>query len=109
MKNKILVTENISIEISKHKIEIFTLLPFNIQVSFEDTLIDTLDEDGKVFGKRYQLNIFAKPKYMDGYTSESDVSFTISNYRELKTFWKFVKNNKNNLFDMAGYEGEVEA
>ena len=109
MKNKILVTENISIEISNHKIEIFTLLPFNIQVSFEDTLIDTLDEDGKVFGKRYQLNIFAKPKYMDGYTSESDVSFTISNYRELKTFWKFVENNKNNLFDMAGYEGEVEA
>lgn len=109
MKNKILVTENISIEISKHKIEIITLLPFNIQVSFEDTLIDALDEDGKVFGKRYQLNIFAKSKYMDRYTSESDVSFTISNYRELKTFWKFVENNKNNLFDMAGYEGEVEA
>lgn len=57
MKNKILVTENISIEISKHKIEIFTCLPFNIQVSFEETVVDTLDEDGKVFGKRYQLNI----------------------------------------------------
>ena len=79
MKNKILVTDNISIEISKHKIEVFTFLPF------------------------------AKPKYMDECTSESDVSFTISNYRELKTFWKFVENNKNNLFDMAGYEGEVEA
>ena len=109
MKNKILVTENISIEISKHKIEIFTFLPFNIQVSFEETFVDTLDENGKIFGKRYQLNIFAKPKYMDECTSESDVSFTISNYRELKTFWKFVENNKNNLFDMAGYEGEVEA
>ena len=109
MKNKILVTENISIEISKHKIEIFTCLPFNIQVGFEETVVDTLDGDGKVFGKRYQLNIFTKPKYMDECTSESDVSFTISNYRELKTFWKFVKNNKNNLFDMAGYEGEVEA
>ena len=46
---------------------------------------------------------------MDEFTSESDVSFAISYYRELKTFWKFVKNNKNNLFDMAGYEGEVEA
>lgn len=109
MKNKILVTENISIEISKHKIEIFTCLPFNIQVGFEKTVVDTLDGDGKVFGKRYQLNIFAKPKYMDECTSESDVSFTISNYKELKTFWKFVENNKNNLFDMAGYEGEVEA
>lgn len=109
MKNKISVTDNISIEISKHKIEIFTFLPFNIQVSFEETVVDTLDEDGKVFGKRYQLKIFAKPKYMDECTSESDVSFTISHYRELKTFWKFVKNNKNNLFDMAGYEGEVEA
>lgn len=109
MKNKISVTDNISIEISKHKIEIFTFLPFNIQVSFEETVVDTLDEDGKVFGKRYQLNIFAKPKYMDEFTSESDVSFAISYYRELKTFWKFVKNNKNNLFDMAGYEGEVEA
>lgn len=108
MKNKISVTDNISIEISKHKIEIFTFLPFNIRVSFEETIDPTLDEDGKVFGKRYQLNIFAKPKYMDGYTSESDVSFTISNYRELKTFWKFVENNKKNLFDMAGYEGEVE-
>lgn len=109
MKNKISVTDNISIEISKHKIEIFTFLPFNIQVSFEETVVDTLDEDGKIFGKRYQLNIFAKPKYMDEFTSENDVSFAISYYRELKTFWKFVKNNKNNLFDMAGYEGEVEA
>lgn len=108
MKNKILVTENISIEISKHKIEIFTFLPFNIQVCFEETVADTLDEDGEMFGKKYQLTIFAKPKYMDEFTSESDVSFAISYYRELKTFWKFVKNNKNNLFDMAGYEGEVE-
>ena len=40
--------------------------------------------------------------------SESDVSSTISNYRELKTFWKFVENNKKNLFEMAGYEGGVE-
>lgn len=108
MKNKNSVTDNISIEISKHKIEIFTFLPFNIQVKFEETIAPTLDEDGELFGKRYQLNIFAKPKYMDEFTSESDVSFAISYYRELKTFWKFVENNKNNLFDMAGYEGEVE-
>ena len=108
MKNKISVTDNISIEVSKHKIEIFTCLPFNIQVCFEETVVDTLDEDGEMFGKKYQLNIFAKPKYMDECMSESCVSNTISNYRELKTFWKFVKNNKNNLFDMAGYEGEVE-
>ena len=108
MTNKILVTDNISIEISKHNIEIFTLLPFNIQVFFEETVVDTLDEDGKVFGKKYQLNIFAKPKYIDECTLESDVSSAISNYRELKTVWKFVENNKKNLFDMAGYEGEVE-
>ena len=107
MKNKILVTENIMIEISKHNIEIFTFLPFNIQVFFEEMVVDTLDEDGKVFGKKYQLNIFAKPKYINECTLESDVSSAISNYRELKTFWKFVENNKKNLFDMAGYEGEV--
>ena len=109
MINRITVTDNILIEISKQKIEIFTCLPFNIQVGFEETVVDTLDEDGEMFGKKYQLNIFAKPKYLDECISESDVSFTISNYRELKTFWKFVENNKNNLFDMAGYEGEVEA
>lgn len=109
MKNKILVTDNISIEISKHKIEIFTHIPFNIQVSFEETIDPTLDEDGELFGKRYQLNIFAKPEYMDECMSIDDVSYSISNYRELKAFWKFVENNKNNLFDMAGYEGEVEA
>ena len=108
MKNKILVTENIMIEISKRNIEIFTYLPFNIQVYFEDMDVDTLDEDGEVFRKKYQLNIFAKPKYIDECTLESDVSYAISNYRELKTFWKFVENNKKNLFDMAGYEGEVE-
>ena len=108
MINKILITDNISIEISKHNIEIFTLLPFDIQVYFEDMDVDTLDEDGKVFGKKYQLNIFAKSKYIDECTLESDVSSAISNYRELKTFWKFVENNKKNLFDMAGYEGEVE-
>lgn len=108
MKNKILVTENIMIEISKHNIEIFTLLPFDIQVYFEDMDVDTLDEDGEVFGTKYRLNIFAKPKYIEDYMLESDVSSAISNYRELKTFWKFVENNKKNLFDMAGYEGEVE-
>lgn len=108
MINRITVTDNILIEISKHKIEIFTFLPFNIRVSFEETVVDTLDEDGEMFGKKYQLNIFAKPKYMDECMSESDVSSTISNYRELKTFWKFVENNKKNLFEMAGYEGEVE-
>ena len=108
MKNKILVTENIMIEISKRNIEIFTYLPFDIQVIFEKTDVDTLDEDGEVFGKKYKLNIFAKSKYIDECTLESDVSYAISNYRELKTFWKFVENNKKNLFDMAGYEGEVE-
>lgn len=107
MINKILITDNISIEISKHNIEIFTLLPFDIQVYFEDMDVDTLDEDGEVFGTKYRLNIFAKPKYIDKCTLESDVSSAISNYRELKTFWKFVENNKKNLFDMAGYEGEV--
>ena len=108
MTNKICITDNISMEISTHNIEIFTLLPFNIQVSFEDMTINTLDKDGKVFGKKYQLNIFAKPKNIDECLFESDVSYAISNYRELKTFWKFVENNKKNLFDMAGYEGEVE-
>ena len=108
MKNQISVTDSISIEISKHKIEIFTFLPFNIQVSFEETIDPTLDEDGKVFGKRYQLNIFLKPKYMDECTSIGDVSYEISSYKEIKMFWKFVENNKKNLFDMAGYEGEVE-
>lgn len=106
--NKILVTENIMIEVSERNIEIFTFLPFNIHVFFEDTNVDTLDEDGQVFGKKYQLNIFAKPKYVEECILESDVSSAISNYRELKTFWKFVENNKKNLFDMAGYEGEVE-
>lgn len=108
MINKITVTDNILIEISKHQIEIFTFLPFNIHVFFEDTNVDTLDGDGKVFGKKYRLNIFATPKYVEECTLESDVSSAISNYRELKTFWKFVENNKKNLFDMAGYEGEVE-
>lgn len=108
MTNKILITDNIAIEISKHNIEIFTFLPFDIQVFFEETVVDTLDEDGEVFGKKYQLKIFAKPKYIDECTLESDVSSAISNYRELKTFWKFVENNKKNLFDMAGYEGEVK-
>lgn len=108
MINRITVTDNILIEISKHNIEIFTFLPFNIQVYFEDMDVDTLDEDGEVFGKKYRLNIFAKPKYVEECTLESDVSSAISSYRELKTFWKFVECNKNNLFEMAGYDGEVE-
>lgn len=108
MKNKILVTDSISIEISEHKIDVFTFLPFDIQVYFAETTDDTLDEDGELFGRKYQLSIFAKPKYMDECMSINDVSSTIKNYRELKTFWKFVENNKKNLFEMAGYEGEVE-
>lgn len=108
MKNKILVTDNISIEISEHNINIFTFLPFDIQVYFAETTDDTLDEDGEMFGKKYQLSIFAKPKYADECMSVNDVSRTIKNYRELKTLWEFVEKNKKNLFEMAGYEGEVE-
>lgn len=108
MKNKILVTDNISIEISEHNINIFTFLPFDIQVYFAETTDDTLDEDGEMFGKKYQLSIFAKPKCVDECMSVNDVSSTIKNYRELKTLWEFVEKNKKNLFEMAGYEGEVE-
>lgn len=107
MKNKILVTENISIEVSLAEIEIFTKLPFDIQVKFEQTATPTLDTDGEVFGKKYQIDISATPKYLNKCFDESDVADTINDYRELKTFWKFVKNNKQNLFDMACYKGEL--
>lgn len=108
MTNKILVTDNISLEVSEHSVEVSTLLPFEIKVYFTDSASLSLDDDGKILGKNYHINISAKPKELVEYRLQSDLSDTIKDYRELKKFWSFVINNKKNLFEMAGYMGELE-
>ncbi|NQO45348.1 hypothetical protein HO965_01005 [Streptococcus suis] len=108
MKNKILVTDSISLEVSEKQIEVSTLLPFEIQVYFTESASLSLDADGKVLGKNYHINISAKPKDLQEYRLQSDLSDTIKNYRELKKFWNFVINNRTNLFEMAGYLGVLE-
>lgn len=108
MKNKILVTDNIALVVSDKSIEVSTSLPFEIEVYFTESASVTLDEDGKVLGKNYHINVSAKPKELVEYRLQSDLSETIKDYRELKKFWSFVINNKNNLFEMAGYSGALE-
>lgn len=107
MTNKILVTENISLEISYQKIEVITTLPFHISSCFEWDE-DTLDPDGNVLGRNYFLNLSALPKELSEYLSKEDIAYTIKIHSELKKFFEFVENNRFNLFEMAGYSGELE-
>lgn len=89
------------------KFEVVTTLPFDISSCFEPNE-DTLDPDGNVLGKNYFLNLSALPKGLSEYLSKEDIIYTIKIHNELKKFFEFVDNNRMNLFEMAGYTGELE-
>ncbi|KXU16173.1 Phage protein [Streptococcus oralis] len=109
MTSKINVTDNITILIEKQKVEVYTTLYYDMSISFDNKdAAPTLDEDGDLFEPVYKCKIKAIPKNGVFYTSLTGVKNNIKDLQELKKFFEFVYENKENLFEMAGFKGALE-
>lgn len=103
MASKINVTENIVIIIEKQKIEVVTTLNYDMSISFDNKdAAPTLDENGDLFEPVYKCKIKAIPKSDVFYTSLTWLKDNIKDLQEIKKFFEFVRENKENLFEMAG-------
>lgn len=109
MASKINVTENIAIIIEKQKIEVVTTLNYDMSISFDNKdAAPTLDENGDLFEPVYKCKIKAIPKSDVFFTSLTRVKSNIKTLQEVKKFFEFVNENRENLFEMAGFKGALE-
>lgn len=101
MTSKINVTENIAIIIERQKIEVNTTLNYDMSISFDNKdAAPTLDENGDLFEPVYKCKIKAVPNKNDVfYTSLTRLKNSIKDLQELKKFFEFVSENKENLFE----------
>lgn len=104
MASKINVTENIAIIIEKQKIEVVTTLNYDMSISFDNKdAAPTLDENGDLFEPVYKCKVQAIPKNDVFFTSLTRVKSNIKTLQEVKKFFEFVNENRENLFDsMSG-------
>ena len=68
----------------------------------------TLDENGDLFEPVYKCKIKAIPKNDVLYTCLKRLKNNIKDLQEIKKFFEFVRENKENLFEMAGFKGALE-
>ncbi|WP_373110312.1 DNA cytosine methyltransferase [Streptococcus anginosus] len=82
---------------------------YDIQMQFKNQDLETsLDTNGDVFEPLFWLDVTAKPKESSEYHSSSAVKAEKRNLAELQKFFEFIENNKQNLFDLCGFKGELE-
>lgn len=109
MTSKINVTENIAIIIEPKKIDVATTLNFDMSINFDNKEKEpTLDENGDLFEPVYKCKIKAIPKSDVFYASLTRLKDNIKDLQEIKKFFEFVRENKENLFEMAGFKGALE-
>lgn len=109
MTSKINVTENISIIIEPKKVDVVTTLNFDMSINFDNKdAAPTLDDNGDLFEPVYKCKIKAIPKSDVFYTSLTRSKDNIKDLQEIKKFFEFVRENKENLFEMAGFKGALE-
>ena len=105
MTSKINVTENIAILIEKRAITVNTALNFDMSINFDNKEKEpTLDENGDLFEPVYKCVIKAEQRHKPSYSSLIVLKDDIKELQEIK----FVKENKENLFEMAGFKGAIE-
>ena len=106
MASKINVTENIAIIIEKQKIEVVTTLNYDMSISFDNKdAAPTLDENGDLFEPVYKCKVQVIPKNDVFFTSLTRVKNNIKTLQEVKKFFEFVNENRENLFEMTVCQG----
>lgn len=109
MTSKINVTDNIAIIIEQKKIDVATTINFDMSINFDNKEKEpTLDENGELFEPVYRCKIKVIPKSDVFYTSLTRLKDNIKELQEIKKFFEFVNENKENLFEMAGFRGNLE-
>ncbi|HHA9177844.1 TPA: hypothetical protein ACOO5Y_001058 [Streptococcus pneumoniae] len=109
MASKINVTERIAIIIEKQKIEVVTTLNYDMSISFDNKdTAPTLDDNGDLFEPVYKCKVKAIPKNDVFFTSLTRVKSNIKTLQEVKKSFEFVNENRENLFEMAGFKGVLE-
>lgn len=109
MTSKINVTERITIIIDKQKIEVNTTLNYDMSISFDNKdAAPTLDDNGDLFEPVYKCKVKAIPKNDVFFTSLTSVKNNIKTLQEIKRFFEFVNENRENIFEMAGFKGALE-
>jgi len=82
---------------------------FDMSINFDNKdAAPTLDENGDLFEPVYKCKIKAIPKSDVFYTSLTRLKDNIKDLQEIKKFFEFVRENKENLFEMAGFKGALE-
>ena len=90
-------------------ITVNTTLSFDISINFDKKEKQpTLDENGDLFEPVYKCVIKAEQRYKPSYSSLIILKDDIKDLQEIKKFFEFVRENKENLFEMAGLEGALE-
>ena len=109
MASKINVTEHIAIIIEKQKIEVVTTLNYDMSISFDNKdAAPTLDENGDLFEPVYKCKVKIISKNDVFFTSLTRVKSNIKTLQEIKRFFEFVNENRENIFEMAGFKGALE-
>lgn len=95
--------------LNQKKIDVATTLNFDMSINFDNKEKEpTLDENGDLFEPVYKCKIKAIPKSDVFYTSLTRLKDNIKDLQEIKKFFEFVRENKENLFEMAGFKGGLE-
>lgn len=109
MTSKINVTENIAIIIEPKKVDVVTTLNFDMSINFDNKdAAPTLDENGDLFEPVYKCKVLVTPKNAMSYIYLSQVKHELKDLQEIKKFFEFVRENEENLFEMAGFKGALE-
>lgn len=106
---KINVTENIAIVIQDKEITVENNLEFDMFIDFVNKNQDqSLDENGDLFEPLYTCLVKAVPKFEVFYASLRETKEGLKDLQEIKKFFEFVDNNKQNLFETARFQGALE-
>lgn len=109
MQNKINVPgTSITLEIEDKVITVKNHIDYIIEMTFRNKDNEpTLDENGDIFEPFYWLDIKVKPEEPTEFHSSLGVKAEKRNLTELQKFFEFVETNKQFLFDICRFKGQL--
>lgn len=108
--NKTKVTDNLSIIIGHQSIDVIKKesFPFEIQIRFvkvSDKQLDS-EQETPIFTPTYRMAFMAIPNNNDlSFTNTEEIKQFSKALKEVKDLFEFAKDNKDNWFETALFEG----
>ena len=99
----------ITLEVHDKEIEVKNEIEYDIELTFRNEAAGaSLDIEGNIFEPLFVMDVTAKPKEPIEFYSSSGARAGKQKVTELQKFFEFVEDNKQNLFDLCGFRGELE-